>query len=59
MVAAHGWDVNGAKNIGMRTPMSKDMKKLNENYLKPDDWRKSLDIQIRSFPFTATSCNGY
>ena len=37
MVAAHGWDVNGAKNIGMRTAYVKRYeKKLNENYLKPD-----------------------
>ncbi len=37
MVAAHGWDVNGAKNIGMRTAYVKRYeKKLNEKYLKPD-----------------------
>ena len=37
MIAVHGWDINGAKKVGMKTGyIKKYEKKLSSYYDKPD-----------------------
>ena len=52
MVAAHGWDINGAKNVGMKTGYIKSYeKRLNSYYEKADytaDSCKKLVLKIIS-----------
>ena len=43
MIAAHGWDINGAKLAGLKTAyITRYEKKLSDFYYRPDYVRKRL-----------------
>ena len=52
MVAAHGWDINGAKKVGMKTGYIKSYEKRLSSYYEKADYTadncKKLVLKINS-----------
>ena len=52
MVAAHGWDINGAKLAGLKTAyITRYAKKLSDFYYKPDYVGKDSREIIKKLDF--------